>query len=240
MYYGLTNVGNVRKRNEDYIVQYDFNENVHLYIVLDGVGGHNSGDVASKVTGQKVLDYLKTNMDLNNISESIIKEAVQYANREIYNLSNTNKEYRGMGTTISLLLLDGSTAYFVSVGDSRIYSINEGIIQITEDDTYINALLKDNIINKEEAKNHPQKHMLVNAIGIGKNLNCSVYKREVKKMDKFLLCTDGLTNMLDDKEIFSIITKSKKEKICESLILMANKRGGTDNISVMYVECEWK
>ena len=238
MYFGLTNVGNVRKRNEDYIVQYDFNDKVHLYIVLDGVGGHNSGDVASKVTGQKVLEYLKTNMDLNNISESIIKEAVQYANKEIYTLSNSNREYRGMGTTISLLLLNGATAYFVSVGDSRIYSVNEGIIQITEDDTYINALLKDNIINKEEAKNHPQKHMLVNAIGIGKNLNCSVYKREVKKMDKFLLCTDGLTNMLDDKEIFSIITKSKKEKICESLILMANKRGGTDNISVIYVECE--
>ena len=238
MYFGLTNVGNVRKRNEDYIVQYDFNDKVHLYIVLDGVGGNNSGDVASKVTGQKVLEYLKNNMDINNISEAIIKEAVQYANREIYNLSNTNREYRGMGTTISLLLLDGTDAYFVSVGDSRIYSINEGIVQITEDDTYINALLKDNIINNEEAKNHPQKHMLVNAIGIGKNLNCSVYKREVKKMDKFLLCTDGLTNMLDDKEIFSIITKSKKEKICESLILMANKRGGTDNISVIYVECE--
>jgi len=238
MYFGLTNVGNVRKRNEDYMVQYDFSENVHLYIVLDGVGGNNSGDVASRVTGQKVLDYLKTNMDLENISSSIIKEAVQYANREIYNLSNGNRDYRGMGTTISLLLLDRNKAYFLSVGDSRIYSINEGIVQMTEDDTYINALLKDNIINKEEAKNHPQKHMLVNAIGIGKNLKCSVYEKEVKKMDKFLLCTDGLTNMLDDKEIFSIITKSKKEKICESLILIANKRGGTDNISVMYVECE--
>ena len=106
------------------------------------------------------------------------------------------------------------------------------------DSAYINALLKDNIINKEEAKNHPQKHMLVNAIGIGKNLKCTVYKRQVRKMDKFLLCTDGLTNMLDDKEIFSIITKSKKEKICESLILMANRRGGTDNISVVYVECD--
>lgn len=238
MYFGLTNVGNVRKRNEDYIVQHDFSDNVHLYIVLDGVGGHNSGDVASRVTGQKVLEYLKTNINLENISESIIKEAVQYANKEIYNLSNSNRDYRGMGTTISLLLLDGNIAYFVSVGDSRIYTIKEGLIQITEDDTYINALLKDNIINKEEAKNHPQKHMLVNAIGISKNLKCSVYKKEVKKMDKFLLCTDGLTNMLEDKEIFSIITKSKKEKICESLVLMANKRGGADNISVIYVECE--
>lgn len=238
MYFGLTNVGSVRKRNEDYIVQYDFSDSVHLYIVLDGVGGHNSGDVASRVTGQKVLEYLKTNMDLENISESIIKEAVQYANKEIYNLSNGNRDYRGMGTTISLLLLDGNIAYFVSVGDSRIYTIKEGLVQITEDDTYINALLKDNIINKEEAKNHPQKHMLVNAIGISKNLKCSVYKKEVKKMDKFLLCTDGLTNMLEDKEIFSIITKSKKEKICESLVLMANKRGGADNISVIYVECE--
>lgn len=238
MYFGLTNVGSVRKRNEDYIVQYDFSNDVHIYIVLDGVGGNNSGDVASKVTGQKVLEYLKNNMDINNISESIIKEAVQYANKEIYKLSNTNKDYRGMGTTISLLLIDKNTAYLLSVGDSRIYTVNQGLIQITEDDTYINALLKDNIINKEEAKNHPQKHMLVNAIGISKNLKCTICSRTVKPMDKFLLCTDGLTNMLEDKEIFSIITKSKKEKICESLILMANKRGGADNISVMYVECE--
>ena len=150
MYFGLTNIGNVRKRNEDYIVQHDFSDTVHLYIVLDGVGGNNSGDVASKVTGQKVLEYLKTNMDLNNISENIIKEAVQYANIEIYKLSNSNKEYRGMGTTISLLLLDSDTAYFLSVGDSRIYSINEGIVQITEDDTYINYLLKDNIIKRKQ------------------------------------------------------------------------------------------
>ncbi len=238
MYFGLTNVGNVRKRNEDYIVQHDFSDNIHLYIVLDGVGGNNSGDVASRVTGQKVLEYLENNIDLNNINQDIIKEAVQYANKEIYDLSNSNRDYRGMGTTISLLLLDKNTAYFLSVGDSRIYSIKEGMFQITEDDTYINALLKDNIINKEEAKNHPQKHMLVNAIGINKNLQCSVFIKEVRPMDKFLLCTDGLTNMLDDKEIFTIINNSKKEKICESLILMANKRGGADNISVMYVECE--
>ena len=80
--------------------------------------------------------------------------------------------------------------------------------------------------------------MLVNAIGISKNLKCSVFTRKIRKMDKFLLCTDGLTNMLEDKEIFSIVTSSKKEKICESLVLMANKRGGSDNISVIYVECD--
>lgn len=238
MFFSLTNKGNVRKRNEDYMVQYDFSDKAHLYIVLDGVGGNNSGDVASKVAGDKVLEYLKKNLDLSNVTADIIKEAVMYANKEVYTLSNTNKEYQGMGTTISLLFVNDITAYFVSIGDSRIYTINEGIIQITEDDTYINALLKDKIINKDEAKHHPQKHMLVNAIGINKNLVCSVGIKKIKKMDKFLLCTDGLTNMLDNKDIFSIVSKSKKEKICESLVLMANKRGGTDNITVMYVECE--
>lgn len=238
MFFSLTNQGNVRKRNEDYLVQYDFSNKIHMYIVLDGVGGNNSGDVASRVAGEKVLEYLKENLDIENVSTSVVKEAVMYANKEVYMLSNTNKEYQGMGTTISLLLIDNQTAYFVSIGDSRIYSINEGIIQITEDDTYINALLKDKIINKDEAKNHPQKHMLVNAIGINKNVACSVVVKQVKKMDRFLLCTDGLTNMLEDKEIFNVISKSKKEKVCESLVLMANKRGGTDNITVMYVECE--
>ncbi len=238
MYYKLTNIGNHRKRNEDYIITHEFNEKVKVFIVLDGVGGSNSGDIASKLTGDKVLEYLEKNMDLNNITESIIKEAMMYVNKEIYTMSNSIKKYNGMGTTISLLLLNEQVAYFVSVGDSRIYYIKDGMEQITEDDTYINALLKDKIINKEEAENHPQKHMLVNAIGLNKNLKCKVFKKNVKKMDKFLLCTDGLTNMLDDKEIFKVINKTKKEKVCEALVLMANKRGGTDNISVVYVECD--
>ncbi len=149
-----------------------------------------------------------------------------------------NKKYRGMGTTISFLGVQGDTGYIVNIGDSRIYKVNAGMVQITEDDTYINALLKDNIINKQEAATHPQKHMLLKAIGVGKSIDFDINKIKIETGDKFLLCTDGLTNMLKDDEILKLVNANKGERIIEKLVYMANKKGGNDNITVMYVECE--
>lgn len=146
------------------------------------------------------------------------------------------KEYRGMGTTLSLLAVQGHTGYIVNIGDSRIYKIHEGIEQITEDDTYINALLKDNIINKDEAAVHPQKHMLLKAIGVGKNIDFEVKKIKIEEWANFLICTDGLTNMLKDDEILKLVHANKGERIVEKLVYMANKKGGDDNITALYVD----
>lgn len=238
MYYLLSNVGNVRKRNEDYGIYSLISKDIHIYIVLDGIGGYSSGDIASSVTANKVVEYLNKNIQKGKLKKETIRESVIYANREVYKMNMENKKYSGMGTTISLLAVQGDTGYVVNIGDSRIYKVNEGIVQITEDDTYINALLKDNIINKDEAAVHPQKHMLLKAIGVGKSIEFEVNKIKIENGAKFLLCTDGLTNMLKDEEILKLVRANKGERIIEKLVYMANKKGGTDNITVMYVECE--
>ncbi len=238
MHYLLSSIGNVRKRNEDYGIYTLLSKDIHMYMVLDGIGGYSSGDVASSVAGSKVVEYLSKNTIKNKLKKDTIREAVIYANREVYKMNMENKEYRGMGTTISLLIIQKDVGYVVNIGDSRIYKIKEVIEQITEDDTYINALLKDNIINKDEADSHPQKHMLLKAIGVGKNIDFELKKIRIEDGDEFLLCTDGLTNMMRDDEILKLIKANKGERIVEKLVYMANKKGGNDNVTVMYVECD--
>lgn len=237
MYYLLSSIGNVRKRNEDYGIYSEISQDIHIYIVLDGIGGYSSGDVASSVAGGKVIEYLNKNIIKGKLKKETIRESVIYANREVYKMNMENKEYRGMGTTMSLLIIQGDTGYVINIGDSRIYKIKEEMEQITEDDTYINALLKDNIINKEEADSHPQKHMLLKAIGVGKSIDFEINKIKIENGDSFLLCTDGLTNMLKDDEILKLIKTNKGERIVEKLVYVANKKGGNDNVTVMYVEC---
>lgn len=236
MHYLLSSIGNVRTLNEDYGIYTAIPKDIHIYIVLDGIGGSNFGEVASTTAGNKVIEYLKKNILNFKLTKEIINEAVIYANKEVHKMSIENKKYNGMGTTISLLAVQGKTGYIVNIGDSRIYKINDKIEQITEDDTYINALLKDKIINKDEASTHPQKHMLLKALGIEKKIIFDVKKIEIKSWDSFLLCTDGLTNMLKDSEIYKLIKANKGERIVEKLVYMANKKGGNDNITVMYVE----
>lgn len=236
MYYLLSDIGKVREKNEDFAIHAKISKDIEIYIVLDGIGGYNSGEVASRTAGKKVVEYLKKNITEEKIKKETIREAIIVANKEIYKMNIENKKYRGMGTTLSLLALQGNIGYIVNIGDSRIYRIKEGIDQITEDDTYINALLKDKIINKDEAANHPQKHMLLKALGINKNIEFEVEKIQRYKGDKFLLCTDGLTNMLKDSEILRLARANKGQRVPEKLIYMANKKGGTDNITVLYIE----
>lgn len=210
---------------------------VDIYMVLDGIGGASSGEVASKTAAEKVLEYYKEHIhDMQNTQE-VLKMAVKYANRCVYEMNKQNKIYKDMGTTISLLYVEGNEGYHISIGDTRIYEIMENKIeQITEDDTYVNALVKDNIISKEEAKTHPERHVLLRALGVTKSINFDVNKLENVCGRKFLLCTDGLTGTNTDKEIFECINNSEKEKICPHLINLANDKGGHDNITVMYVE----
>lgn len=207
-------------------------------MVLDGIGGAASGEVASSLAANKVLEYLKEHYnDTNNLNNLIM--AVKYANRCVYEKNKQDKVYKDMGTTISLLYKQKDEAYVVNIGDSRIYLVKKDKMEmITEDDTYVNALLKDKIITEEEAKNHPKKHMLLKALGVTRSIAVETKKIENVSSKCFLFCTDGLTNMLDDNEIFNIIHKNEKNKIviCKKLIDAANKKGGEDNITVIYLD----
>lgn len=237
IFYSETNVGKKRENNEDYMLTYSPRFGVDIYMVLDGIGGANSGEVASKTAAEKVIEYYKDHIDDGTNIEEILKMAVKYANRCVYEMNKQNKTYKDMGTTISLLYVDGNVGFHISIGDTRIYEVLEDRIeQITEDDTYVNALVKDNIISKEEAKNHPEKHVLLRALGVTKSINFEVNRLENMYGRKFILCTDGLTGANTDEEIFMTINSSEKDKICTNLVSLANDKGGHDNTTVMYIE----
>lgn len=236
MFYGLTDIGKKRTNNEDYLLTFSLDENTNVYMVLDGIGGANGGEVASKIAAEKTIEYIKEHYQDQNITD-MLKLAVKYANKCVYEMAKENKEYKDMGTTIAMLFVKDNVGYHISVGDSRIYEITHTeLIQITEDDTYVNALVKDNIISKEEAKSHPERHVILRALGVSKSVSFDVIKIENISGKKYLLCTDGLVVANTDEEIFDIIKTTNKEDICVSLIKLANDKGGHDNTTVMYVE----
>jgi len=237
IFYSETNVGKKRENNEDYMLTYSPRLGVEIYMVLDGIGGASQGEVASRTAAEKVIEYYKEHINDETNVEELLKMSVKYANRCVYEMNKQNKTYKDMGTTISLLYVDGNDGYHISIGDTRIYEVVDNKIeQITEDDTYVNALVRDNIISKEEAKTHPERHVLLRALGVTKSINFEVNKLENMYGRKFLLCTDGLTGANSDEEIYEVINSSAKEKICNSLITLANDKGGHDNTTVMYIE----
>lgn len=238
-----TDVGQKRKNNEDSIFAKIYNKDVALYIVADGLGGYESGEVASSILVDKISRYIEDNLELIvNYSEQKIKNvihvALMLANNEIYRLEKTDEKYKGMGTTIVLLLKVKSKLFYVSIGDSRMYYIpknKSNIIQVTIDDTYVNELIRTNVINEDEASTHPQKHILTKAVGILKGIDFSVETLD-KKNGYVILCSDGITNMIEKEELLNVIKEVEFENLAEELINLANNNGGVDNISAIIVE----
>lgn len=237
IFYSKTDVGKKRDNNEDYMLHCNISEDVDVYLVLDGIGGASLGEVASSTAGNKVVEYIKEHYVEQTNTKDMLKLAVKYANRCVYELNKQNKVYKDMGTTISMLYVEKGIAYNISIGDTRIYEVLEDkIVQITEDDTYVNALVKDNIISKEEALVHPERHVLLRAVGVTKSINFDVWDMGSVSGKKYLICTDGLTGTSSDTEIFETIQKSSSEDVCTNLVNLANLKGGHDNITVMYIE----
>ena len=246
MFFGLSNVGKKREINEDYYITYKINDNIYLQIVADGLGGYKAGEVASKMCVEYITEYLKDKFDNIDILKnkdayvkSILETAVKNVNQKIYTKQKTNDKYKGMGTTIVLVLQINEDIYYLSVGDSRIYYIDKElkeIKKITEDDTYVNSLLKKNIITEEEAKKHTQKHVLTKAIGIFESIDITVNKFK-EKTGKLLMCTDGVTNMIKDDQLLELFKKDNDIKeVANKIIATANENGGTDNITAVVIE----
>lgn len=239
-----TDVGKKRSNNEDAFFTKMYNEDISLYIVADGLGGYESGEVASNILIQVFSECFEQsikNID-SNITDvkvkSILTSALLTANEKIYKLEKTDAKYKGMGTTIVLVTKIYDKIYYLSVGDSRLYFLDEKlsyIKQVTEDDTYVNELLRTNVIGPEEAKDHPQKHVLTKAIGIFSKIDVTVRKINAKN-GYLLLCTDGLTNMLTDIEILNNFKKYRFDELAEGLVSKANFHGGNDNITVVIVK----
>lgn len=229
-----TNVGNYRKNNEDF---YFVNESKNLYILADGMGGHLAGERASKMATDIIVSDFEKSKEIESIEDAIeiLSSSIRDANREIFKSSEENEDYRGMGTTVSAGVILGDVLVYSNVGDSRIYKINRDMEQITIDDSFVNYLIEIGEITEEEAKVHPKKNVLTKAMGTTADLDVSVNTLKMEKGDIFLFCSDGLTNMVSDEEIFKVIKENTPEDARDKLITLALENGGMDNITFILV-----
>ncbi|MDU2373417.1 MAG: Stp1/IreP family PP2C-type Ser/Thr phosphatase [Peptoniphilus harei] len=229
-----TNVGNYRKNNED---SYYVNESKNLYILADGMGGHLAGERASKMATEIIGQDFAKDREIKSIDDAIeiLSSSIRDANKKIFDSSQENEDYRGMGTTLSSGLILGDVLIYSNIGDSRIYRINEEMEQITQDDSFVNYLIEIGEITEEEAKNHPKKNVLTKAMGTTSDIEVIVNTLDIKDKDVFLFCSDGLTNMVSDEEIFKIVKENSPEEARDMLLNLALKNGGMDNITFILV-----
>lgn len=234
-----TDVGKAREINEDSYYVPKGNDELQIFIVADGMGGYNGGEIASSLAIKSAKNYIETNFistpkDRESMQE-LVKSSMQYANMVVYERSKENSELDGMGTTLEVCFLYEGRLYVGHIGDSRIYRIRNHIIRkLTNDHSYVETLVKDGKITKEEAKIHPKKNMLMKALGCTEYIEPDVMVRGFQKGDVLLMASDGLTNMVDEKEIYTII-ENNKENAAEKLIERANESGGYDNITAIIV-----
>ncbi|GAA0114379.1 Stp1/IreP family PP2C-type Ser/Thr phosphatase [Clostridium senegalense] len=225
-----SDVGNKRVLNEDF-VKYFEDEDIAIFAIADGMGGHNAGEVASKMALETVIDYLKKNKEEE--SRIALTKAVNLANHHIYKAALLKDEYSGMGTTITICYIKDEKCLVANVGDSRCYVIcKDRLIKVTKDHSLVQELLDNGTISEEEAQNHPNKNVITRAIGTKPIVEVDLYELNLNEFDKGLLCTDGLTNELSEQEICNIII-TDKEDVCDELIKASKDRGGRDNISVI-------
>ena len=236
--FAITDVGKRRELNEDYIYTSEkmIGNLSNLFIVADGMGGHNAGDYASKHTVEKVVETveeLKNEWDI----EEIIQEAIYRANACIYEKSREDMSLRGMGTTLVVAAIKNQEVTVANIGDSRMYVVNRDITQITKDHSLVEEMVTMGGLDKEAARNHPDKNIITRAIGVKEFVLADFFEVKLEKEDKILLCTDGLTNMLKDDEIHHIIQSNEDvEAAARALIAAANENGGRDNIAVVLIE----
>lgn len=229
----ISDIGNVRKQNEDCCGIIEGKE-YNLFLISDGMGGHNAGEVASHLAKEEILETVKTNF-LTEKPEMTLKKAFYSANEAIYNLAKENKDQRGMGTTATCALSFEKSLYVAHVGDSSLFQIRDGkIIKLTKDHSYVQELLDLGRIDAIEAKHHPKKNLITRAVGTAKSVKVDQFRLETKEQDIYLLCTDGLTDYLDDDEILTEIKSHYDQKeTLESLAKIAKERGGKDNITLL-------
>ncbi|MGG7143757.1 Stp1/IreP family PP2C-type Ser/Thr phosphatase [Clostridium nigeriense] len=228
-----SDLGNIRNLNEDYAEFYEDKE-YKIFVLADGMGGHNAGEVASKTASKALIKYIRDNVNLID-SKKLLNDAVKHANLEVYNLSHRSDIYSGMGTTLVACLITRDEILISNVGDSACYGIKDKkIIKITKDHSLVQELLDCGSISKEQAIKHPQKNVITRAIGTEVNVEVDLFELRKGEFDFFLMCSDGLSNDVNLEQIISFEVKEKElQNICERLVESAKFNGGRDNITVM-------
>ena len=234
----ITDVGKKRSMNQDYVFmsKEPVGNLPNLFIVADGMGGHKAGDFASRYAVAAMTESIGCSDETNPVK--LLRSAIEQANREIIEKAGSSPEYEGMGTTLVAACIMHGYTYIANVGDSRLYVINrEEIRQVTRDHSLVEEMVRMGEIPREEARFHPDKNVITRAIGAEYDVKIDFFGHKLRDNDKILLCSDGLTNMLEDEEIFDIVNRPEElSRRAGELINRANTYGGKDNISVILVE----
>lgn len=246
IYSCASDIGKVRKNNEDYckgeIIETDFGS-IGIFALADGMGGHNKGEVASKLAVENIMCFLKENLlQSNNIKidyvDDVIKQAYNSVNTIIYDKSMSDRECEGMGTTLTTAILYKDNLYVANVGDSRCYLLNENdFSRITVDHSIVEELIRAKIITEQEAKTHPRRNHITRAMGTDEIVIVDIFKHKIDRGNRVLLASDGLTSFVEDEVIKeTIIGCEPIVDLTKKLINIANDIAGRDNISVILIE----
>lgn len=235
--FSITDIGKRRKLNQDSVFtsEMPIGNLPNVFIVADGMGGHNAGDYASKYTVETIVAEIERSFEKN--PDRILEKAIEQANEHIRAKAREDETLSGMGTTVVAASCLGKYVKVANVGDSRLYIINDEITQITRDHSLVEEMVRMGGIDREAARIHPDKNIITRAVGASDKVEVDFFDVELKKGDIILMCSDGLTNMLEDEEIRMIVNGQRDlvEK-AEQLVKAANNNGGKDNISVILIE----
>lgn len=235
--FSVTDIGKKRKLNQDfvYVSEEPVGNLPNLFIVADGMGGHKAGDYASKCTVETMIREIRSSFEKNPVR--ILSKAIRVANDQIRRKAGEDENLFGMGTTVVAASCLGRYLQVANVGDSRLYIINDEIRQITRDHSLVEEMVRMGGIAREAARNHPDKNIITRAIGARDTVEIDFFHEELKQGDIVLMCSDGLTNMLEDAEICSILReKTSIQERAGKLVEAANNNGGKDNIAVIIID----
>ena len=232
-----TDTGRRRDMNQDYmyISETPVGNLPNLFILADGMGGHNAGDYASRYTVEVIVNAVRTSSEVSPVA--VIRKAIVQANQAVMEKARTDIDLEGMGTTVVVATMQNRELCVANVGDSRLYVISDRIRQITQDHSLVEEMVRMGGIDRASARNHPDKNIITRAIGVKEGVEADIYEYRLKRGDVILMCTDGLSNMVEDEDMFNIVRGARDVvEAVQMLIEKANSNGGRDNIGVVIAE----
>lgn len=242
---GMTDVGMKRTNNED---AYLINDELNLFIVCDGMGGHAGGELASAIavnTVEEVMDSIEIEPQLQLPNDPIeayrekLRYAIRLGGKRIFEKAIAEPEFKGMGTTALVLLIEGGNAYIAHVGDSRAYLVRDDLVeQLTEDHSLVNEKIRAGVLTPAEAKHHKLRNIITRSLGYQEDVDIDIQVRAVRRNDSFLLCSDGLSNLIETSEIGETLRSFSPQAAARRLIKLACDRGGDDNITTVICRVE--
>lgn len=234
--FAMTDVGRAREINQDYVFisEHPVGTLPNLFVVADGMGGHKAGDVAARFAVETLVHCIASQEE-ETAPLRVLQSAIKTANEQLYEKAQNNEAFTGMGTTMVAAVIEEDTLYVANVGDSRLYVMGEEIIQITRDHSLVEEMVRRGEIRREEARSHPNKNIITRAVGTGPKISADCFEEPLDGQT-ILMCSDGLTNMLEDEDIKIIMDQSESlEAAGRQLVAAANENGGVDNITVVLV-----